>query len=161
MPRAVAYALTDKQLAKLDDLVGDDDAVLDFVNDLEEVWDTKNLVEFDKAWDAMHRCLTDGELLYENGEFPLSYCVLGGERAYMKDDWSIIFKSCEQVQAISKALEGITKGWFEKRYKTIKGYAAEWGPDDFEYTWANLIDVRAFYVKAAAAGRSVLFTVDC
>ncbi|GIE28255.1 hypothetical protein Ait01nite_013000 [Actinoplanes italicus] len=37
--------------------------------------------------------------------------------------------------------------------------ADEAGDDtDFEYTWANFVDLRDFFQRAATAGRSVLFT---
>ena len=36
----------------------------------------------DKAWDAIHRALTDGQLADDNGAFPLSHVVLGGQRLY-------------------------------------------------------------------------------
>jgi hypothetical protein len=29
---------------------------------IEEAWDLDHLAESDKAWDAIHRCLTDGQL---------------------------------------------------------------------------------------------------
>jgi hypothetical protein len=29
---------------------------------------------------------------------------------------------------------------------------------DFDYTWSNFVDLQAFYERAAAAGRAVIFT---
>ena len=36
-------------------------------------------VESDKAWDAMHRTLSDGERTRDGSEYPLNDVVLGGE----------------------------------------------------------------------------------
>ena len=38
--------------------------MLDIVQEeIEEPWDEEWLLEMDKAWDAIHRCLTDGRLV--------------------------------------------------------------------------------------------------
>jgi hypothetical protein len=61
--RGVHFAVTAEQLAQMLDAVGDDDRVVSIVEDIEEAWDEDFLAESDKAWDAIHRCLTDGHLL--------------------------------------------------------------------------------------------------
>ena len=40
----------------------DDDSLLEVVHDIKERWDEAWLQDSDKAWDAIHRCLTDGTL---------------------------------------------------------------------------------------------------
>jgi hypothetical protein len=52
------------------------------IADIEERWDERFLGETDKAWDAIHHCLTDGTLAWGNGMFPLNRCILGGEQLY-------------------------------------------------------------------------------
>jgi hypothetical protein len=37
------------------------------IEEIEETWEEPFVVESDKAWDAIHRCLTDGSLLYAGG----------------------------------------------------------------------------------------------
>ena len=54
-----------------------DEAVLELVNDIEEQWDKDGLFETDKAWDGIHRCLTEdntpkGRLNPSKGEYPLN-----------------------------------------------------------------------------------------
>jgi hypothetical protein len=61
----VHFAITSEQersLLAADD-EGDRDAVAELLEEIEEFWDDDALkVDTDKAWDAIHRCLTDGTL---------------------------------------------------------------------------------------------------
>ena len=60
--RGVYFALTQDEEQRLLQC-GDDDSVLSLIQeDIEARWDADHLLELDKAWDAIHRCLTDGEL---------------------------------------------------------------------------------------------------
>jgi len=81
----VHFAITSEQerlLLAADD-EGDRDAVDELLEDIEELWDDDALkVDTDKAWDTIHRCLTDGTLEPEGGEYPLSYAILGGRHLH-------------------------------------------------------------------------------
>ena len=120
------------------------------------------LVESDKAWDAMHRALTDGQLEWENGTYPLNLVVLGGERLYTRSDYIMSLKTPEQVQAIAAALPAVTEAQFRQGYLAIdpKDYEFMVDEEDFKYTWSSFEDVRQFYSRAAKEGCYVLFTAD-
>ena len=45
-----------------------DRKLLELVGEIEEAWEEPFVVETDKAWDAIRRCLTDGSLLYVSGD---------------------------------------------------------------------------------------------
>jgi hypothetical protein len=45
------------------------------------------IAQSDKAWDAMHRALAAGPLRYEDGDYPLSLAVIGGDALYDEDDY--------------------------------------------------------------------------
>jgi hypothetical protein len=77
--RGVHFALTEEQLSRLLGVASDEE-LISFVEDVEEIWDKESLAESDKAWDAIHRCLTDGSLLYESGEYPLNHVICGGRQ---------------------------------------------------------------------------------
>jgi hypothetical protein len=161
--RGVHFALTPEQEQRLLDAVGDNDAVLAVVQEeVEENWDQGWLCETDKAWDAIHRCLTGGSLDLDNGQPPLSLCILGGRQLYSDNDYFISYVSREQVGAVADALEAFTRNRFDQAYSQL--YATDYdGPindDDREYTWSNLEDLKPFWRKAANAGRAVIFTVD-
>ncbi|XVU20799.1 DUF1877 family protein [Actinoplanes sp. CA-054009] len=160
--RGVLFALTGAQ----DEALGataDDDEVIEFVMEVEGAWEQEWLCEVDKSWDAMHRCLSDGTLRLgrRTGE-PLELALLGGGHHHEGGDYIVAHVLAGQVPAVAAALEAVDQGWLRERYDRIDpaGYQGVLDDDDFAYTWAHLTDVRDFYRRAAAAGRSVIFTVD-
>jgi hypothetical protein len=159
--RGVHFAPTDDAARRL--LAAEDNAaVLAVVEELEEAWDEAWLAQSDKAWDAMHRCLSNGTLFYDEGEYPLNRSVLGGRHLYDGDDYVVSYVAPNEVKDVAAALASITKADFRARYDLIDrdDYDGEHGEEDFDYTWAGFQVVRDLYTKAAAAGRSVVFTVD-
>ncbi len=159
--RGVFFAITPDQAAPFLD-APDDDAVMALVEQVEEAWDEDNLAECDKAWDAMHRLLTDGALEFGNGSAPLCYCVLGPEQLHEGDDYIVSLVPPDQVKAVAGALANITEASFIERYRTVvpHDYAPEYGDEDRQYTWQYFQAVRELYRKAAERDRFVLFTVD-
>ena len=118
--------------------------------------------ESDKAWDAIHRCLTDGNLAYDNGEFPLSHVVLGGVPLYYEGDYIMSLKKPKEVGKIADALNKITEQWLRERYFKIPegDYGVPLSDEDFQYTWDWLANIKALYARAAERGAYVLFTAD-
>ena len=116
----------------------------------------------DKAWDAIHRCLTDGTLDPDSGSHPLNLCVLGGTHLYSKDDYIICFVEPGEAREIAVALKGVTKDALRANYYRIdpSDYGLPLSEEDFEYTWAYFEGLRVFFEKAAGDGRAVLFTAD-
>jgi hypothetical protein len=160
--RGVHFAVTPAQAKKL--LAAKTDRkLMELVDEIEESWQKPFVVETDKAWDAIHRCLTDGSLLYVSGEYPLNHCICGGRQLFRGRDYTVSFVSAPEVKDVAVAIAKITRAWMRKRYDQIdpEDYAeVEMGDEDFGYTWQNFLDVRRFYKKAAEAGRAVIFTVD-
>jgi hypothetical protein len=159
--RGVFFAITPDQAAELQ-AAPDDEELMELVGQIEEEWDTDNLAECDKSWDAMHRLLTDGGLEYADGPDPLSNCVLGQNQLHEGDDYIVSLVGPPHVEPIAEALSGIDRTTFDERYRTVvpHDYAPEYGDEDREYTWGWFEGVRALYRKAAERGRFVLFTVD-
>jgi hypothetical protein len=161
----VHLALSDAEVLRLRSLPNDRDRRDYLVEDLEETYfaDAKEyLAESDKAWDAMHRALADGELTWDGGEYPLNHVVLAGELLYTESDYIMSLKSSEQVRDIAAALPGITEAEFRRRYFRIDPeiYGFPVNDEDFAYTWDWFQNVRRLYAKAAADNRYVLFTAD-
>jgi hypothetical protein len=119
-------------------------------------------VETDKAWDAIHRTLTDGKLGWENGEYPLNYFILGGELLYTNDDYIMSLKTPEQVKDVAKAIASINQTIFREKYYKMdsKDYGFSLENDDFEYTWENFDNARKFWYRALEENRYILFTAD-
>ena len=163
MSLGVHFALTATQLKRLRAARGDDDEVLELTAEIEGAWDRKWLAETDKAWDAIHRALSDGELTFDGGlaHAPLGCVVLGGESMVEDEDETVVLIEAKAVTAVSRALAKLTEADFRKRYfKLCKGYSPNFGEEDFGYTWGNLQDLRALFSKAAKAKRAIVFTVS-
>jgi hypothetical protein len=160
--RGVHFAVTPRQ-AKALLAAKSDRKLMELVEEIEEAWEVPFVVETDKAWDAIHRCLTDGTLLYESGEYPLNHCICGGRQLIRGRDYTLSFVSAPRVKDVAAALPKITRAWMRKRYDRLDPEEydeVEMGDKDFHYTWENFLAVRKFYKKAAEAGRAVIFTVD-
>lgn len=160
--RGVHFAITRGQLEKLVAASSDDEVIRVIQEGIESPWDTDWLHETDKAWDAIHRCLTDGTLDLDNGSFPLNAAVLGGRQLFDGDDYIISLVTPEQVPQVAQALRGIDEAALRRGYERIEqsDYDGDLDDDDFEYTWQWFQGLAPLFEKAAAADRAVLFTVD-
>jgi uncharacterized protein DUF1877 len=118
--------------------------------------------ETDKAWDAIHRTLTDGDLDWSNGQYPLNHIILGGELLYAKPDYIMSLKTAQQVQDAAIALKGITKKQFRERYFNIvpEQYGFPVNDQNFDYAWTWFERLREFWYQVAKDNRYILFTAD-
>jgi len=159
--RGVHFALAEDDVRRL--LAADgNEAILSIVAEIEKRWDEAWLAESDKAWDAMHRCLSNGTLYYDEGEYPLNRTVLGGKHLYDAEDTVVAYVAPSEVKDVAAALAPLTEEAFRTRYDAIDPdeYNGEHGKEDFDTTWSWFQRVRDLYRKAAAGGRAVVFTVD-
>ena len=161
----VHFALSSEDVALLLSKQSDQQRLTFIQQDIEERYfelHGRYTAESDKAWDAMHRALTDGLLSYSGGQYPLNHVVLGGQSLYDEDDYIISLKTPEQVRDVALAIEGLTQEQFRKRYHAInpEEYGFVLTDEDFQYTWDWLQPVRTLYRTAASEGRHVLFTAD-
>ena len=64
-----------------------------------------------RTWDPIHRCLTDGTLDPEGGDFPLNQVILGGKKLHIGDDYIDVVVRPEQLAIrLDGAGEGIVRG---------------------------------------------------
>lgn len=108
--RGMFFALTDEQEAALI-ATRDDAEVREFVEELEMGdWDGEPLdCETDKAWDAMHRCLSDGTLGCGRRLSPLDMAVLGGGHHYEGEEYVVAHLRPAEVVEVAAALEASTR----------------------------------------------------
>jgi len=161
----VHFALTAEEVGTL--LSFDDDAerLNHLQGEIEETYmgEHRDLcAQTDKAWDAMHRLLSDGELSYYDGPEPLRFTVIGGDPIYEERDYIMSLKTPDQVKALATVLPEITKSEFRKKYDLMDEgkYGCPKSDEDFEYTWNWFGGVVTLYQKAVAMDRFVLFTAD-
>ena len=159
----VHFALTE---IEVDDLCCHPDQT-DRLSHLFEVIESKFFVEKreylaqnDKAWDAMHRALTDGQLSWQGGQYPLNHVILGGRLIYTNSDHIMSLKSPDQVHDVAKALPLVTEPDFRRRYFAIDSSAYGFPVDetDFGYTWSYFQEVRRLFHRAASENLFVLFS---
>jgi len=161
----VRFALSDAEASHLRSLASERDR-LDYIQmDVEESYfadQSEYMAESDKAWDAIHKALTNGRLTWDGGEYPLNHVVLAGEVLYTESDYIMSLKSPGQVRDIAAALPTVSESEFRRRCFAIDpdAYGLPVDESDFEYTWNWFQRVRRLYVLAAAEGRDVLFTAS-
>ena len=157
----VLFALTEADAQRLL-AAGDNDAVMTIIEEIEEKWDEAWLVQTDKAWDALHRSLSNGTIFYDEGEYPLNRTLLGGKHLYDSEDYVVAYVAPQEVKDVAAALSPLTEKDLRTRYDAIDvdDYNGVHGEEDFKDTWGHFLALREFYKKAAAEGRSVVFTVD-
>jgi hypothetical protein len=152
--RGVHFSIDYKQVAVLKALpeANHVDAVKEGIESVLWVEHRDRCQETDKAWDAIHRALTDGRLTWTNGRYPLNHAILGGERLYHGTDYILSLKAPPQVLDISLALISFTRARLRQGFDRIDakecGYPVE--DREFEYTWEWFQPLAEFYRRAAA-----------
>lgn len=162
--RGVFFALTTSQEAHLLELATDEERCEYIQEDIEAAWDEEHLLETDKAWDAIHRCLTDGTLSAAPSADPLGKLILGGKQLH-SNTRSYIINLIEhrELAELSAALARVTEEWMKARYDQLSNsdYPRELiSGRDWEYTWDWFSGIPEFIGQADREGRSVIFTVD-
>lgn len=78
----------------------------------------------------------------------------------MHDEYYVVYINVAETRDVAAALRGVDQAWLRHRFDAIDDpdYAGARDDADFEYTWSNFVDVRAFYQRATTAGRAVIFT---
>ena len=159
MSLGVHFAITDDDRRELLELEGDDEGISEYVHEVIEERDDDYSVETDKAWDAIHRSLTDGSLAFGNGSSPLELAVLGGKLLTSGEDEIVVLVDKDQAPAVAAALAAVTEASLRTGYERIDAADyPEFGDEDFDYTWENFVQLTDFWQQAAAAKRHVIFT---
>lgn len=161
----VLFSLDEKEVKKLKNFKSSGDRLNYVQEEIEEIYFYKypaRVAELDKAWDALHRSLTDGRLEYTNGTFPLNHVILGGEILFDHDHYIMTLKSPRQVKQIALGLKSVDEAFLKNGYNKINAneYGIPLTDDDFDYTWYWFNLSKQFWELAAKEDRYVLFTAD-
>ena len=156
--RGVLFAIDDEELEQLGNATSDAQ-VLTLVGQIEERWERP--CELDKAWDAIHRALTDGRLALDNGRPPLSQVIVGGTLLVSSESAIVSVKPADRVVAIAHALRGWDAARFRAAYQRIdRSDYGELDEEDLSYTLAWFERLSPFYEQAAREESAVLFSED-
>jgi hypothetical protein len=164
----VHFAITEEQMGRLLKAARrGDDEVLEVVSEIEEAWQERHLDETDKAWDAIHRCLTNdhtpgGRLNPRKGAYPLKLCILGGKHLHRGEDYTVALVRPDQVPAVAQALAKLTKAWLRERFFALDPKACRYAinEDELDYVLGWFKGLPRFFARAARQGRAVIFTAD-
>lgn len=132
------------------------------IEEIEEEMVGVDHCDTDKAWDAIHRSLTDGRLCFDNGRYPLNAAVLGGRQLHGEEGYIVSLLAPEQVRDVADALAHVSRETLHTGYTSIDpdDYGPEFGDEDFEYTWDNFTDLVSFFQRSVHVHAHVIFTVD-
>jgi len=140
-----------------------DQEILRFLEELKgsaEMKKSGRLLDCGTAWDAIHRCLTEGELDPAAGDFPLNHAVLGGKRLHQGSDHAAVLIRPDMVRFIADALAEVDETDFRQKYFSLNrdSYKQPIGEKEFVQTWIVLRDLQVFFGAAAENMEAVVFT---
>ena len=120
------------------------------------------VLECGTAWDPIHRCLTEGTLAPDAGEFPLDHCVLGGRRLHPGAEFEAVLVRPDIVPHVADGLHNLKREEFRSCFMNLD-------PSDFgrqpteaeaDEVWSTLKLVRQLYEDASSEHAAVVFTVE-
>jgi hypothetical protein len=165
MSLGVAFAITLEQAQELLAL-GDDQSREAWLQELEEQVEDADWFQYDKAWDELHRCLGDGELVIQDGP-PLAHAVFGSHPLVRDEDadWFAGYLPGDEVPAVAAALRQVDREWLRSRFDGLDRteHATYGGPLDdelFEYVWEAVEGLRVFYERLVERREAMVFSVD-
>ena len=150
MSRAVIFRLSEHQKKQL--LAARDHRELaQMVEDIEEAWDSANLLELDKSWDAIERCL---EAMGQGQPFSHGQQLSGNPNMIAS------LLSTKALRSILEGIQTVTEGQFRDAFQAMSGYEGPGDRDDLEYSWSYFRELVAFYTQSAEQNRDTLFSVN-
>jgi len=118
------------------------------------------ILDVKRTWDAIHRCLTEGALDAEAGEFPLNHVILGGKKLHNGDDYVAVVVRPDMVTFIAEALHDVKEPDFRKAFFGLaeKGYDQPINEKEYSYIWHMVQEIRTFLEYCDEERFAVLFT---
>jgi hypothetical protein len=161
MSLGMHFAISYEQAMKLLKCKSDEDLVA-LVEEIEESSGEENSFQTDKAWDALHRSLSNGTLDVRQGERPLNMAFFGGNILNRGSEHFVILLTPTEVKQVSEALAKVTEDGLKKRYfdQRFPNYQGEKSQEDWEYSWSSFQGLPDFFARAGARKQHVIFAVD-
>src|SRR5882724_8273179 len=103
----VHFAIGAGEAKRLLDAEDDDELVEIVKEEIEEAWEMA--FETHKAWDTLHRCLSNGTLNSDEGEPPLNRVFFGGQTLNTEADYFVVLVTPPEVKEIAAALAKLTE----------------------------------------------------
>ena len=140
---------------------GDDWRVIEVIKE-RDVTGAPDECGADKAWDGIHRCLTEGRLGSEDGACPPNAVVLGGLPLHRGEGYVVSYNTPAEVREVAAALAVLDLAPFLARYRALdqEEYGAPTDQAGLEYLNSYLGKITTFYQRAAQAGWASVFVAD-
>ncbi len=118
------------------------------------------VLEVKRTWDAIHRCLTEGTLDPEGGDFPLNHVILGGKKIHHGDDYVAAVIRPDMVTFIAEALREVKEPEFRKCFFALgdQGYDQPINEKEYSYVWHAVQEIRTFFEFCDEERFAVMFT---
>ena len=155
----ILISLDERNQDKLSNAQSDID-VVNALLEIEEQASDSDVFSLDKAWNIIHRSLTDGLLEYDNGDYPLNMCIMDGYQLYEGDETVISVVPQEKVADIADALQHISYEKFKEGFLKIDTSDFPIAANDLEYSWSIFQGLPAFWKNAALKNHAIVFNVD-
>lgn len=142
-----------------------DDELRAFVNEMRNsrrLRDNQQVLESGDTWKLIHRCLSDGTLDPQGGEFPLDHCILGGKQMHSGDGYVASLVRPDVAPHVAEALAKVRLDEMNKKYFALDPASIGHEPTDEEFTemWNMFKLVREFFADAATDRNAVLFAAE-
>ncbi len=123
------------------------------------------VADMDKLWAPIHCALSDGTIDGALGEPPLCNAVLGEHLVY-ESQWGdyVYLKHPPEVAEIAAGLAALSRNEFAEKWQVVQpnpdsdALGLSFTREEAESFWPCVEAMRAFYVRAAAAGLAALFS---
>jgi hypothetical protein len=129
--------------------------------------DEASVQYLDKAWYGIGCCLN--RLVEQLHDYALAAgsdrCMFGGRPLTGGEDWIVTLWKPAEVRAGVAILEGVSEASMRRAYDALdaeetREYPEHGDEEDFQYVWSYFQGARELCVRAAGAGRAILFIVD-
>ena len=118
------------------------------------------VLECGDYWNAIHRCLSDGTLDPDVGEFPLNNLVLGGKRLYKNSDFYAVLVRPDIVPFVAESARDVKRSELRELYFKLdpQAYGREPSEKEFDRVWSLFRQIQQLFDDASADRAAVLFT---
>ncbi|MFT7639836.1 MAG: hypothetical protein ACI9G1_001574 [Pirellulaceae bacterium] len=117
------------------------------------------ILDLEKNWNPIHRCLSDGSIDPNAGEQPLNHTILGGRHLYHQADRFVVLVRPDMVRHVAEALAKADVSQLEAKHKELPSDVLE-ESDDWPTVKTALQRIAALYKEAADDGNAVVFTAE-
>ena len=136
----------------------DETALRDVVQQWAEsdlIWEEQRVVRCAACWPALHRCLSDGSLDLDGGEFPLNHVFLGGRSMANNELLLVALVRPDMVPMVAQAMASLSREELQQAYENLEESQRETA--DFEAIWNAFETARDFFARSAEQRHAVAF----